>query len=182
MIKLLFHPVSASILLIVASLASFRLGTSRSTETIVEKIDTIRVARQITKRDTINVYRPFQVVRYDTVRVVDTKLDTIRVPVNFGYTGVIGANPVTLDRKGFTVTSFDLESQRFQQSRYKFPVRKWGFGVYAFSGVYTQYSAIGVEMDVRYQNITLTPRLGVIGGLRANPGLFYGAQLRYKLF
>ena len=182
MLKLLLHPVSALILLVIVSIGSFRLGTSRSTERIVEKIDTVHVNRQITERDTINVYRPFQVVRYDTVRIVDTKLDTIRVPTNFGYTGVIAANPVTLDRKGFTVTSFDLESQRFQQSRYKFPVRKWGWGVYAFSGIYTQYNAIGVEMDVRYRNITLTPKLGVIGTLGANPGLFYGAQLRYRLF
>lgn len=176
--------MKTSIKLLIATLivgaTSFQLGSRFSKPDVVSQIDSVFVDRQIEVRDTINVYRPFQVTVYDTVET--TRVDTIRVADDFNYTGLVASNPITLDRSGLTLTTFDLGRQSFVQQHYQIPRKTWGFSGHT---VYTQNNAnrgISFEMDIRYKNFTLVPTLGIYSTLGANAEILYGARLRYRLF
>lgn len=137
--------------------SAFKLGTTFSKTNVVSKIDTVHVDRPIQVRD------------------------TIRVSNDFAYTGVVSANPITLDRSGFTLTRFDLERQSFVQSHYELPTPKWSFGVFSSTTLTNQSTRFGFESDIRYKDVTVTPLLG-IENVNANLQLFYGARLKYRLF
>ena len=165
----------------IIAITMFRLGQGCNKSNVtLTNVDTFYVDRQITKRDTVNIYKPYRVMVYDTVETV--RVDTIRVPVDFGYVGVVGENAVTLDNDGLTLTSFDLRRGRFTQQTFMIPERKWGFGIYSSTTVSSVYNRIAIEMDIRYQRVTLSPLVGVETALDDALRLVYGARIRYKLF
>lgn len=165
---------------LIVSFTAFRMGQGCNESTVISQIDTVHVDRQIKVRDTINIYQPYRVTVYDTVETVRT--DTIRVPTNFNYVGVIGSNPITLNRDGLTLTSFDVERQSFVQSVYEIPQRKWDFSLHTVNALTNADVRVAVELDIRYQKLTVVPTVGVNSTLGGNLGLFYGVRTRYRLY
>lgn len=159
--------------------AAFKFGTTFSKTDVVSEIDTLFVDRPLEVRDTVNIYQPYQVTVYDTVET--TRVDTIRVAENFNYTGLVARSPVTLDKSGFTLTTFDLDRQSFVQQHYDIPTPDWSFGVFSVTELTNQFVRFNLESDIRYKDITLTPLVGLQNASN-DLILFYGARLRYQLF
>jgi len=83
--------------------------------------DTVEVERTITKRDTVTQTVPETVVRYDTVRVLDTI--EVGVPEGFRYMGIIERHPVDITPEQATLTYF--RGGRYVQQRYDIPRDPW---------------------------------------------------------
>lgn len=180
-LTLLKHPVGLGIIVIFVASASFRLGSSRVPAEVAAP-DTVYADRQLLLRDTIHTVLPVTVTLFDTVRVTETRVDTIRVPVNFGYSGVVGSKPITRTGNKLTLTSFDIAHQRFTQQTYTLPERKWGFGIYAVSTLTNVSAGLSLEMDIRYKRIMVTPFGGVQSGGNGDLTLQYGVSSSYRLF
>ena len=181
MTRLLTNPIALAIVSVALIFASFRVGKQfGSPTTHVHPTDTVHVDREITRRDTIRVVQPREVKVFRTV--TKTRVDTIRVPVNFGAVGVIGANPVTRGKGNrLTLTSFDLGRQAFTQQTFSVPPRRWGLGLFAVSAVGHQNS-IGVELRLRFERLELSPFWGVSVASGANPTVTWSVKGTYKLF
>ena len=180
MMRLLTNPIALAIVSVAMIFASFRVGRHFGSPTTVVQTDTVHVDRQITKRDTIRIVQPREVKVFRTV--TETRVDTIRVPVNLSPVGVIGANPITRGKGNtLTLTSFDLGRQAFTQQSFAVPERRWGMGVHAVSTVGHQNS-IGVELRMRWQRIELSPFWGVSVASGANPTVTWSVKGAYKLF
>lgn len=168
------------VLLLVTAVASFRIGGCASEPRTVEVVrpDTVYAERQLTVRDTIHVRQPYRVTVFDTVHTL--RVDTIRVPVSFDYTGIIGSNPVTMEGRALTVTSFDLGKQAFVQRTYDVPERQWRLGLYSYGMVTNAYSSIGLELRVQYRRLWLAP----LAQLDQQDGLTmaYGVRAGYRVF
>ena len=178
--KLLSSPISLAILSVVLIFASFRVGKRFGSTISVLDTDTVYVDRQITHRDTVHIIQPKEVKVFRTV--TDTRVDTVRVPVEFTPVGLVGKNPVTRTGRNFTLTTFNPKSLSYQQQTYTIPPRKWETGLFAVSAVGRLESRISVALRVRYQKVEISPFIGVSASLGANPQLDYGASMSYKLF
>jgi len=86
------------------------------------RTDTVEVERTITKRDTVTETAPRRVVRYDTVRQVDTV--RVAVPTDMSIQGVISPSPVDIGDE-VTLTYYDTRAQRWTQNRYDIPSDTW---------------------------------------------------------
>lgn len=179
---LITHPIGFAVVCTVIAFGSFRLGAGRAPNQVTPP-DTVYAERQLLLRDTVHVIVPDYVTLFDTVRVTDTRVDTIRVPVEFGYVGVVGAKPIT--RSGgnkLTLTTFDLGHQRWTQQTYTLPKRKWGFGLHAVTTVTNAYIGLSFEADLRYKRVTMVPLLGVHQSSHSGTlGLRYGLRGRYRI-
>jgi len=85
--------------------------------------DTVTVERQLVKRDTVTETVPETVVRYDTVREVDTA--HVPIPVDMDLRGVIAPRPVNITEDQITLTYFDPSSRQWTQNRYATPQEHW---------------------------------------------------------
>lgn len=178
--RLLTNPIALAIVSVALIFASFRVGRHFGSPTTVVQTDTVHVDREITRRDTIRIVQPREVKVFRTV--TETRVDTIRVPVNLSPVGVIGANPITRGKGNkLTLTSFDLGRQAFTQQTYSVPPRRWGLGLFAVSSVGDQNS-IGVELRIRYERIELSPFWGVSVAPGEDPTVTWSVKGTYKLF
>jgi hypothetical protein len=91
--------------------------------------DTVTVERQITKRDTVTETVPRTVVRYDTVRIVDTI--KVAAPPKFDLMGLVGPSPIDISRREVTLTYFDPKGKRYTQNVYDVPPERYRAGFYA---------------------------------------------------
>ena len=86
------------------------------------RTDTVGVEHAITKRDTVTETVPRTVVRYDTVREVDTVRQA--VPTDMSIQGVIPPSPVDIGEET-RLTYYDTDAQRWTQNRYDIPKDRW---------------------------------------------------------
>jgi len=91
--------------------------------------DTVTVERQITKRDTVTETIPRTVIRYDTVR----ELDTIKVaaPPELDLLGLIEPRPIDVSGREVTLTYFDPQAGRYTQNVYSVPPKRYRASLYA---------------------------------------------------
>ena len=168
-----------AVLMLVAAFFAFRWGRS-SGRVDSAPPDTVFIDRQLTVRDTIRTLDPVTVTVYQEVEKV--RVDSVLVPVDFGVAGVIGASPVTIDHGNFVLTSFDPRGGRFVQQTYSVPPRKWGLSASATTTLTNAFNSLGLELEVRYENLSIAPRIGVMGSHTQDLSLFYGVTGKYRLF
>lgn len=174
------HPFSLAVMLVLTAFVSFRLGSCGKVRDPIPQVDTLYIDRPLVERDTVNVYYPVRVTVYDSVEVLRT--DTVRVPVDFNYTGLVGRNPVTLDRSKFILTSFDTQKQAFTQRTYHVPDKKWGLSLNAVTTLTNAYTGIGLELGLRYRRVTVRPITFVQVSKDGDLRLVYGISGKYNLF
>ena len=147
--------------------------------------DTVYVDREILRRDTVNVIRPRLVEVYKTV--TELRVDTVEVPVDFNYVGMISDTPITKSGRDLTLTSFDTRLGAYTQQTFSFPKRKWKAAMHSFVGYgirpvtedrIPELSGIGIEAELGYK------RLDVVGMFMfdANFDIAVGVKVRYRLF
>jgi hypothetical protein len=91
--------------------------------------DTVTVEQQITKRDTVTETVPRTVVRYDTVRIVDTI--KVAAPPEFDLMGLIEPRPIGTSGREVTLTYFDPQAGRYTQNVYDVPPERYRASLYA---------------------------------------------------
>jgi hypothetical protein len=112
-----------AVLLLAALTVGYQAGQWAAPEPLPEaQTDTVEVERTITKRDTAVETVPRTVVRYDTVRQVDTV--RVAVPTDMSIQGVIPPSPVDIEDE-VTLTYYDPQVQRWTQNRYDIPTDDW---------------------------------------------------------
>jgi len=104
-----------------------RAVTSRTST--VTKTDTVRVdtAEPDTSADAAT---PTTVTLYDTVRVTETRTDTVRVPTDFDLQGCIQGTPIRRESNVFgedelTLSYFNPDAQRWEQQSYEAGRSTW---------------------------------------------------------
>jgi hypothetical protein len=96
----------------------WRAGPDRRVRT-----DTITKERALVRRDTVTETVPQTVIRYDTVREVDTA--HVPIPVDMDLKGAIRSQPVDISDEQITLTYFDPQSRQWTQNRYAIPEKHW---------------------------------------------------------
>jgi len=91
--------------------------------------DTVTVKQQITKRDTVTDTVPRTVIRYDTVRTVDTI--KVAVPPELDLQGLIEPSPIDISGREVTLTYFDAQAGRYTQNVYDMPPERYRANLYA---------------------------------------------------
>jgi len=99
-----------------------KIGQWRAEPGQTVRTDTIMKERTLVRRDTVTETVPRTVVRYDTVRQVDTV--RVAVPTNMSIQGVIPPSPINIGDE-VTLTYYDTGAQRWTQNRYEIPSDTW---------------------------------------------------------
>jgi len=99
-----------------------KIGQWRAEPGQTVRTDTITKERALVRRDTVTETVPRSVIRYDTVREVDTV--RLAVPTDMSIQGVIPPSPVDIGEE-VTLTYFDSNAQRWTQNRYDIPSDRW---------------------------------------------------------
>jgi len=112
-------------LVLVLAIASvgYYAGQSTAPQPDAPAPDTVTVERQLVKRDTVTETVPRTVVRYDTVRRVDTA--HVPVPTDMTFKGVIAPRPVDVSSEEIALSYFDPKSRQWTQNRYSIPDEHW---------------------------------------------------------
>jgi hypothetical protein len=127
--------------------------------------DTVYRERQITRRDTVTETVPREVIRYDTVSVVQRDTIQIEVPtvdtviadtttqVPWRPFGLISARPVRVDGRVFTLSYYQLAAQRWEQRTYEAQpdVDEWRLtsGLKAMAG--PDFGVATADLQVRHR-------------------------------
>lgn len=130
----------------------------------------------------MNVVQPYEVTIFDTLTVHELKTDTIRVPVNFGYSGLISNDPVTIEDRNFVVTSFDLDANAFVQRKYSVPARRFFVRLWSYTTYSNAHQELGMELDMTFrERLSFVPFIGFQNQVESSY-LIYGGKLKYKIF
>ena len=188
---LVSHPVGQIITLIFVGTLTYQAGNhigSKQVRTLT-KIDTVYAERALVKRDTLRVYEPYQVTIFDTLKVTELRTDTIKVPVNFGVSGVIGENPVTRKGRDLVLTSFDLGQNAFVQRAYAVPRRRFTKGLFLSVGKSNITNDLNLSLDLGFwERLYVSPYVGVQSQFMhtndetVTPGIIAGVNVKWKLF
>jgi hypothetical protein len=119
---------AAALGLAVLGIALVTVGTwlgrwTAPTPNPITETDTMRVEREITRRDTVTETVPRTVIRYDTVETTDTAF--VPIPTGWQPTGLIGSAPLDLSQDEATLTYWNHEGRRFEQKVYDTPQPTW---------------------------------------------------------
>jgi hypothetical protein len=136
------------------------------------RTDTVEVERTIMSRDTVTETVPRTVVRYDTVRQVDTV--RLAVPTGIDIKGVLPPSPVDIGEE-VTLTYYDTGAQRWTQNRYNIPQEDW----HLWPSVSAATTPTGLQAiataNLRWQKVTLSAGYMQAASRR---GLTVGVELR----
>ena len=113
--------LAAAVLLLAALAVGYQAGQWTAPEPRLQT-DTVEAERTLVERDTVTETVPRTVVRYDTVREVDTV--RLAVPTDMSIQGVIPPSPVNIGDE-VTLTYYDTGAQRWTQNRYDIPSDDW---------------------------------------------------------
>jgi hypothetical protein len=87
------------------------------------RTDTITKERTLVRRDTVTETVPQTVIRYDTVRQVDTV--RLVAPPEMEIQGLIPPQPVDFSDRQVTLTYFNPSTRQWLQNRYSVPQDTW---------------------------------------------------------
>jgi len=136
------------------------------------RTDTITKERMLVRRDTITETVPQTVIRYDTVRQVDTVL--VAVPADMTIQGVIPPSPVQVEDE-VTLTYYDIDAQRWTENRYDIPSDTW----HLWPSVRAASTPVGLqataEANLRWKKITVSAGYMQAASRR---GVTFGVELR----
>ena len=127
------------------------------TSTTTAAADTVFVDRPLLRRDTVRVSVPDRVTVYRTV--TETRVDTVRIPVDLTDYRVTTPRPLNLGSRTATLTLFNPSTSAWEQQTYHVPERNWGFNLSA--SVLAMQTAEGTRLSVgpsaslRYRRLTL---------------------------
>jgi len=146
--------LGAGVLLLAALVLGYQAGQWTATESPPEaRIDTVEVGRTITRQDTLTETVPRTVVRYDTVRKVDTV--RLAVPTSIDIKGVLPPLPIDIGDE-VTLTYYDTQAQRWTQNRYDIPQDDWHF----WPSVSAVTTPIGLQataaVNLHWKKVTLS--------------------------
>jgi len=127
--------------------ASHWVRSAFDTPEVRTRTDTVRVDRELVKRDTVTKIVPRTVRVYDTVETVDTAF--VPVPDDYRLMGTISPSPIDIQGREVTLTYWNPDQSRFVQNVYEVDRPSWAIdlrlGAVAAQGFAVGTSTIGVS-------------------------------------
>jgi len=145
----------------------WRAGPDRRVRT-----DTITKERTLVRRDTITETVPQTVIRYDTVREVDTV--RLAVPMDMSIQGVIPPSPIDVGDE-VTLTYYDTDAQRWTQNRYDIPQDTWHLWPSVSAATTPAGLQAAAEANLRWRRVTVSAGYMQAASRR---GVTFGVELR----
>ena len=164
-------PIVVAVLII----GAYRIGNSRGVASVDPVVETIYRDRDIARRDTTRGQaEPVTIIKYRTVEIEKTRVDTLRIPINMNVAGVVSANPVVIRNRRVGLTTYDVGEQQFVQRFYEVPPKR--FQWYIFPSV--SNSTASLSAGVTFKNVGIS-----IGTIQSYDGqnFAYHAGIGYKL-